>query len=99
MQFVEYIFPLKYPIIIIWLICIFFFIFLSKKKNTDLDFFESVSLLIPIIIFGLLFVVTSVLLVLIVLKSGLDLIPNNKYGVMILIGIAIIPFLIKLDKK
>ena len=100
----EFIETFKLPIFIIWLVSVIFFIYISyikykDKTGEDVSFLESVSLLFPYIVFGILFLVTSLFLVMLFIKSGLDLITNNKYGLMIMLGICILPFFINLNKK
>jgi len=100
----EFIETFKLPIFIIWLVSVIFFIYIfyikyKDKTGEDVSFLESVSLLLPIIVFGILLAVTSFMLVMLIIGSILDLIPDNKYGLMILIGICILPFLFNVNKK
>ena len=100
----EFIETFKLPIFIIWLVSILFFIYIfyikyKNKTGEDVSFLESVSLLLPIIVFGILLAVTSFMLVMLIIGSILDLIPDNKYGLMILVGIGILPFLFNVNKK
>jgi hypothetical protein len=100
----EFIETFKLPIFIIWLVSILFFIYIfyikyKNKTGEDVSFLESVSLPLPMIFFSILFIITSLFLVMLFIKSGLDLITNNKYGLMIMLGICILPFFINVNKK
>ena len=100
----EFIETFKLPIFIIWLVSVLFFIYIfyikyKNKTGEDVSFLESVSLLLPFIVFGILLAVTSFMLVMLIIGSILDLIPDNKYGLMILVGIGILPFLFNVNKK
>ena len=100
----EFIETFKLPIFIIWLVSVLFFIYIfyikyKNKTGEDVSFLESASLLLPMAIFSILFIITSFVLVMLFIKSGLDLITNNKYGLMIILGICILPFLFNVNKK
>jgi hypothetical protein len=94
-----YIIEFKIPIIIIWILSSLFFIIFFKKNKSELGFFEAISASGPIIIFGILLFITSILLIFMFIGFFLNLIPNNKIGLAILIGICLLPFLISLKKK
>ena len=99
MSFYFYIIEFKILIIIIWILSSLFFIIFFKNNKGELGFFESISALGPIIIFGILLFITSFLLILMLIGFFLNLIPNNEIGLAILIGIGVLPFLISLKKK
>ena len=94
-----YIIEFKIPISIVWILSSLFFIIFFKKNKGELGFFEAISTSGPIIIFGILLFITSILLIFMFIGFFLNLIPNNKIGLAILIGICLLPFLISLKKK